>query len=409
MSECEGTSANAESRGRSSSSLDAMRTASAATNGTRTLHVERPRRISRSLLTQVQAGGGVPPARLRVGEYLAQWIKDYASGSVAPTTLASYTMIIRRHLTPALGHIPLARLTVQAIQGYISYKLSEGLSSTTLLHHHRLLHEALKHAVRWGLLTRNPAEWADPPRTQRTEMHVWDEEQVRMFLAEAKRSSAYYPLYLAAVLTGMRQGELLGLRWRDVNFALEAVTVQQTLYRLGGQQLWRPPKTASSRRTIALPPVLLAELRRTQTSQIELKRLLGDQYEVRDLVFCQQNGKPLHAHNITQRDFRRIIERAGLPHIRFHDLRHCHATHLLRTGTNPKVVSERLGHSTPSFTLSVYSHVLPGMQREAARRLEATLLGPDQAGGISGDLQKDSLERTPASEIPDTSGRDGGT
>lgn len=361
------------------------------------------------LLTQVQAGGGVPPTRLRVGEYLAQWIKDYAAGSVAPTTLASYSMIIRRHLTPALGHIPLARLTVQEIQGYLSHKLSEGLSSTTLLHHHRLLREALKHAVRWGLLIRNPAEWADPPRARRTEMHVWDEEQVRLFLAEARRSSACYPLYLAAVLTGMRQGELLGLRWLDVNFALETATVQQTLYRLGGQQLWRHPKTATSRRTIALPPGLLAELRRIQTAQIEFKRLLGAQYEVHDLVFCQPNGKPLHAHNITQRDFRRIIERAGLPRIRFHDLRHCHATHLLRTGTNPKVVSERLGHSTPAFTLSVYSHVLPGMQREAARWLEATLLGPDQAAGISRDLQNNPTERSPALETPDTSGRGGGT
>jgi integrase len=206
-------------------------------------------------------------------------------------------------------------------------------------------------------------------------MAVWDEEQVRLFLGEAKKSSAHYALYLMAVTTGMRQGELLGLRWRDVDFVLGTATVQQTFHRLGRKKLFRVPKTMTSRRTVELSPVLLGELRMLHRSQdiarLDLETADGDH----DLIFCQPTGEPLHAHNVTQRDFRRIITRAKLPRIRFHDLRHCHATYLLRQGEHPKVVQERLGHSTAAFTMSVYGHVLPGMPRDAARRLETRLLG----------------------------------
>lgn len=196
------------------------------------------------LLVQVQAGGGVPPTRLKLEDYLEQWLRDYAAGALAPSTLLSYTRIIRGHIIPALGKIPLSRLTPQAIQWYLSQTSSRGLSSTTALYHYRVLHEALRHAVRWGILIRNPVEFVNPPRRRRLEMQVWDEEQVRLFLAEAKRSSLYHSLYLAAILTGMRQGELLGLRWKDVNFAQAVASIQQTFYRLGSKLVFRGPKTA---------------------------------------------------------------------------------------------------------------------------------------------------------------------
>jgi len=206
-------------------------------------------------------------------------------------------------------------------------------------------------------------------------MRVWDEEQVRLFLAEAKRSSPYYRLYLAALLTGMRQGELLGLRWKDLGPTLHVASVQQTFYRLGRKQLFKEPKSARARRTVVLAETLISELHRLREEQAGRRDLMSDDYEDHDLVFCQPNGKPLHAHNLVRRDFRSVTMRAKLPRIRFHDLRHTHATHLLRHGVHPKVVQERLGHSTPAFTLAVYSHVLPGMQEEAVKRLEASLLG----------------------------------
>jgi integrase len=204
-------------------------------------------------------------------------------------------------------------------------------------------------------------------------MHVWDEEQVRIFLAEARRSSAYYALYVAALITGMRQGELMGLRWKDVDLVIGTASIQQTLYRLGKTVVTKEPKSARSRRTVALPSVLVNTLREVQAKQDAYRRDFGQAYEDYGLVFCQPNGRPLHAHNVTQRDFKRVAKTAGVPRIRFHDLRHCHATLLLQQGVHPKVVQERLGHSTISMTLDTYSHVIPGMQERAAADLEKRL------------------------------------
>ncbi len=345
------------------------------------------------VLAQVQAGGGIPPTRLHVGDYLDQWLNDCVRANLAPSTIRSYEDTVKKHIAPILGHMPLARLSAPVIQNYISRKLEQKLSTTRVRYHAAILNKALNHAVRWSLLVRNPMEFVELPRRRKPEMRVWDEEQVRMFLAEAKRSSANYVLYLTAILTGMRQGELLGLRWQDVNFLLGTATVQRTFYRLGKQQIVREPKTATSRRTIPLHPVLVEVLRQVKAAQAEHKRLLGPEYEDSSLVFCQPNGKPVHAHNIVQRDFRRVIKRAKVPRIRFHDLRHCHATHMLRVGVNPKIVQERLGHSTTAFTLSVYSHVLPGMQSEASKLVAERLLGTNQEPGIRQDWTDSGSEQ----------------
>ncbi len=346
------------------------------------------------LATQLNDGGPLPNTKQRTGEYLVQWLRDYAEvKNLSPATRRSYGDTLRAHLIPTLGHHRLKDLTAQVVETYLADKRRSGLSSTTVQYHFGVLHEALRHAVRKGLIARNPCDFVDRPRRDRTEMRYLDEEQVRLFLAEAKRSSPHYRLYLTALLTAMRQGELLGLRWRDVDFTLGAASVQQTFYRLGKQQLFKEPKSAKSRRTVALPPLLVKELRALREEQAELRRLFGPKYEDRDLVFSQPNGRPLHGHNITKRDLPRVLALKGLrkdllgkgvpeeslpkglPRIRFHDLRHSHASHLLRAGVNPKVVQERLGHSTPVFTLAVYSHVLPGMQDEAARAVEMRLLG----------------------------------
>ncbi len=208
-------------------------------------------------LTQLHDGLTLPTTKLRLGEFLEQWLRNYAAGAVAPTTLARYREIVRLHLTPSMGHVPLRRLAPQAIQGYFSQKLATGLSTTTVRHHANLLHEALAHAVRWGLLGRNPCDLVDPPRRARPEVRVLDEEQVRLFLAEARRSSPHYRLYLAALATGMRQGELLGLRWQDLDLTLGVASIQQTFYRLGKEQLFKEPKTPRARRTVAIPRVLV--------------------------------------------------------------------------------------------------------------------------------------------------------
>ena len=327
------------------------------------------------LVGQVTSGSLILSTKVRFGDYLEQWLRDYAEGRLAPTTLESYRATVRVHLTPDLGHIPLSRLSPQVIQGYLTRKLQSGLSTTSVRYHAAILHEALRHAVKWGLLAHNPVDRVDLPRRRRVEMRVWDEEQVRLFLAKAQGSSAHYPLYLAALITGMRQGELMGLRWIDIDLALGIASIQQTLYRLGKTVVTKEPKSARSRRTVALPPILVNILREVQATQDAYRRELGQTYEDCDLVFCQPNGRPLYAHNVTQRDFKRIMKAAGVPTIRFHDLRHCHATLLLQQGVHPKIVQERLGHSTISMTLDTYSHVLPGMQERAAADLEKRLFG----------------------------------
>ncbi len=353
------------------------------------------------LLTQIHGGATIAITRQRVAEYLEDWRRGHEP-HVAPTTAVSYRDTIRKHLAPVFGHVPLPRLSPQAIRDYITQKLAAGLSETTVRYHVFVLHEALQQAVRDGLLARNPCDLVQAPRKLRPQMQVLDEEQVRLFLAEAKRSSPHYRLYLAALTTGMRQGELLGLRWRDLELTLGVASIQQTFYRLGGskrdgrptQQLFKAPKTDRARRPVALPSMLVEELRVLRTEQQEQRRLFGSEYAADlDLVFCQPNGKPLHGHNVTRRDLQRVLELRGmreearsrgvpenalpkgLPRIRFHDLRHCHATLLLQQGVHPKVVQERLGHSTISMTLDTYSHVVPGMQEQAVQNLQSRLFG----------------------------------
>jgi integrase len=260
--------------------------------------------------------------------------------------------------------IPLSRLTPMAIDEWLIKMQQKKLSPATVHQAFRVLREALHQAVIWSLIPRSPAELVKAPRVPAKEMRVWDEEQVRLFLAEAKRSSRYYALYLLAILTGLRRGELLALRWQDVDWIFRRLSVKQTLVRMKREVIVREPKSPKSRRTVALPPVALEEL-----------KLLRKRQPGTELIFCQEDGKPIHAHNLTQRDFKGVIERAKVPRIRFHDLRHCHATLLLRQGVNPKVVSEQLGHSRVSLTLDLYSHILPGLQEEATLRLAERLLG----------------------------------
>lgn len=344
------------------------------------------------IVSAMQGGTWTPPVRTLLGDFLEQWLRDYATGAVGPVTMRNYTEIIRKQLTPKLGHVPLAQLSGQAIQGYLSGKLQD-YHPNTVHKHYRVLRQALGHAVKWGLLGRNPAAMADPPRLRRRDVNVWDEEQVRVFLAEARRASRLYPLFLTAIMTGMRQGELLGLRWTDVDLTLGVASVRQTFVRLGKRQIFKEPKTAAARRAIAVPATVVKALRELRALQDEDRRLLGAGYHDHGLVFCQATGKPLHAHNLVRRDFRRIQELRALreslrqqgvdeerlpkplPHITFHDLRHAHASYLARAGVPAKVAQERLGHATPQFTMAVYTHTLAGQQEAAAQAVEAHLLG----------------------------------
>ena len=323
--------------------------------------------------TTNKAGGTLTlPSRTTVGEFLQQWLRDYAEGAVRPTTLASYRLITDVHLTPSLGDVRLSKLSPQRITSYLTEKLTSGLSSTTVRHHFMLLHKVLDSAVKWGHLSANPCDRCDPPRQAEFEATVLDSEQSRLFLGKAKKSP-YYGVYLFAAL-GLRAGEILGLRWEDVSLSLGSFTIKQTFYRLGKEQLFKAPKSRASRRTIPLPQEHLTVLRRIQDEQKAHKEAFGNAYQDHGLVFCQPNGKPLHLHNLVGRDFRPLLKEAKLPRLRFHDLRHSAASILIAMGVDVVTVSHLLGHgSGAGFTLKQYAHLLKGTTEGAISKLEASL------------------------------------
>lgn len=287
---------------------------------------------------------------------------------------------MRLHLIPALGFLPLLALQPHHIQKYYANALESGrrdskggLSARTVHKHHRILYEALRHGVKHGVVIRNVAEAVDPPRPVNKEMVMIGPSDVRLILDSAKETP-YYPALFTAVYTGLRRGELLGLRWCDVDLNLATLSIVQTLQQLrGGKYVVGEPKSRRGRRQIALSPSLAILLREHRARQEDVRRLLGKPLTPTDLVFSHPCGAPLRPNTIT-RAFRRISESLGLQGARLHDLRHAHATVMLQQGIHPKIVSERLGHSSVAITLDTYSHVVPGLQEAAAQRFEEALL-----------------------------------
>lgn len=332
-----------------------------------------------ALLARIEEGTHIKPSKLTVAQYLEEWLRDYVTINTSPRTQYRYTEIVRIHLTPALGSIPLKGLQARHIQCYYTQALESGhrkrqggLSPQTVQYHHRVLFEALKHAVKQGILVRNVAEAVDAPRGTRREIAVLSPDDVNRFL-EAAKVSPYYNIFFTAVYTGLRRGELLGLRWCDVDLDLGLLSVVQTLQHIqGGEHIFKEPKSKSGRRQIALPPSL-AILLREHRKQEEGTRISADNpLTPTDLVFSHPDGSPIRPNSVT-RAFRKLALSIGLDGVRFHDLRHAHASLMLRQGVHPKIVSERLGHSNITMTLEIYSHVLPGLQEAAALRFEEGL------------------------------------
>ena len=324
------------------------------------------------LLHQRDSGIDAPPGKITVSEYLNRWLDDYARPNTAPKTHMRYEEVIRLHLVPVLGSIPLAKLRPLHIQEAYRRALAKGLSPRTVLHCHRVLREALKHALKWQLIARNPADAAEPPRFERREIKALPPEDLRRILTAAD-DTPYGTLVHLAATTGLRRGELLGLRWQDVDLETGMIHVRQTAQRLPGQGItFRPPKTHRSSRPVSISPSTVERLRQHRRGQLEERMALGPDYEDHDLVLATPLGMPNDPGNL-RRAWGRIVKAAGVDSMRFHDLRHAHATLLLQQGVHPKVVSERLGHAGVAITLDTYSHVLPGLQEEAAEKLDRVL------------------------------------
>ncbi|MBA7648150.1 putative prophage phiRv2 integrase [subsurface metagenome] len=331
------------------------------------------------LLHQLNNGTLIRPGKTTLAEYLEKWLKDYARPNLSPRGFERYQGIITKHIIPALGGIPLTQLKPEHLQRYYSEKLSGGrcdgkgaLNPTTVSHHHTCLHRALKMALKWGLINRNPADAVTPPRPQHSEMHTMNEDDMTKFF-EAAKATPYYVLFYEALFTGMRRSELLALRWCDVDFIFSQVYVNRSLHHLkDGSYIFTQPKSAKSSRTIALSPSAILLLKEHKEKQKGTRAMLGIPLKDDDLVFSTLEGKPLRPNTVT-RAWTMLAARCGLKPIRLHDARHTHASLMLKQGIHPKVVQERLGHASIQMTLDTYSHVAPGLQEAAAKSFDRML------------------------------------
>jgi len=324
------------------------------------------------LLHQLDTGAMVKPGKTTLAEYLNRWLVDYAKPNLSPRGFERYESIVRVHLAPSLGSILLTQLRPEHLQKHYTAKLNNGLRARTVRYHHVVLHKALQTALKWGLVSRNVADGVDIPRARRGEMQTWDEGEMSHFLEVAK-DSQYYALFYTALFTGMRRSELLALRWQDIDFIYSQIYVSRGLHHLkDGSYIFTPPKSERGRRTIALPPSAFMVINEYRKSKEAERLLLGIPLADDDLMFSTIEGLPLRPNTVS-RAWAMLAARCGVKVIRFHDARHTHASLMLKQGIHPKIVQERLGHSTIAITLDTYSHVAPGLQEAAAQSFDEAM------------------------------------
>jgi len=322
------------------------------------------------------AGTYVQPTKETVKEYFENWIAQKAN-HVRGGTLKGYHVITYTHVIPKLGNLTLKELKPHHLE-YLytsSMKGDRPLSPRSVTHIHRMIHDALEHAVRIELIPKNPSKSVKPPRCSRPELEVWDEYQLVDFL-DAAKDDAFYGVFLILATSGMRVGECLGLKWQDINLSSGRVSINRTYSKAFKGHEFREPKTRSSIRNIPLPTQTIHFLTQHKEQQRILKKEMGESFNSLGLVNCSRNGTPIDPRNLA-RHWARIIKRTNLQRIRMHDLRHTHATLLLKGNVHVKVVSERLGHSSVDITMDTYSHLLPGMQETAVTTFERMMNVPN--------------------------------
>lgn len=307
------------------------------------------------------------PTDETVASYFESWLQQKKQ-YVRPGTYNMYAWVVNYHLVPRLGVVKLSKLTPQHLLAAYDEMQEDGLSPQTAKHVHKILNDGLETAVKWGMVDTNVAKLVKAPKVPKKEMRVWDEKQLAQFFREFT-NERYYTLFLVAATTGMRRGEVLGLKWGDIDFEKKKLSVRRAYVRGYDGYTFQEPKTAAGVRTIALPEQTIKALKKHRRWQLA-DRLAVEHYENQDLVFCQRNGDPLTPQQLEGVWYYFFRKKTKLPYIRFHDLRHTHASLLLKAGVHPKVVSERLGHSSVTITLDRYSHLLPGLQEAAAAKFD---------------------------------------
>jgi integrase len=326
---------------------------------------------SARLISAINGGSYLEPSKTTLTQFLDRWLDDVKS-RVSPRTHERYGEIVRKNIIPALGAVFLNKLRPAQISAAYSNALTSGrrdgkggLAPTTVVYMHRLIKQALGQAVRWELLARNVADAVDPPKIERGSLTTYDMTQTVKLLVGLRGSRLRLPVLLA-VMCGLRRGEIVALRWSHIDLAAGKMTVLESAEQTAAGIRYKPPKSGRGR-TVALSAMVITELRQHRLVQAEELLRLGVRQSDQTFLYTRQDGEPVQPRSLSQM-WSEIT--TTLPRIRFHDLRHAHATHMLAAGVHPKVASERLGHSRVGITLDLYSHVLPGMQEDAAARVD---------------------------------------
>lgn len=330
------------------------------------------------ILTEIRSGAFVDSSRLTVAQYAEKWLA-HASANLSPVSAEDYRRVFSLYVLPYLGSLPLAKLTPLHLQEHYQRLLTRGrqrgtggLSGTTVAHVHTILHRALEQALRWQLLPRNPADAVDPPRPDTEEACALTPEETAQLLEVARGTSLYLPV-LIALGSGLRRGEVMGLRWEDLDLDAGVLRVARAAKRTQeAGTFYAAPKTRKSRRTMTLPSTLVEELVREKGRQAQKKLALGPAYQDHGLVCCQDDGRPRPPGWLTD-TFRPLARRAGFPDVTFHSLRHTQASQLGLAGVPPHALRDRMGHSSITITLDLYSHVFPSMERETGAKAEEVL------------------------------------
>jgi integrase len=324
------------------------------------------------LISKANRGEFAEYENMRVGEFLKLWLEQYCKHNLKSSTYANRKNLIEARIIPKIGHYQIEDLKPIHFSKFYNELHDHGYSSDYIHTMHSVLRTAFRYAVKWQLASKYMMENVDAPKLNKTkQLQTWTLEQASTFLKFTEKIENDYRhiIYVLAIFTGMRKGEILGLRWSDIDFENRKLQVVQTVYKaLKNAPAIQSTKTAGSMRSISIPENVIQELKIHKRKQLELRFKFGKAYQNNDLVCPRLDGSPMDPRAVNEH-FSECVKKSKLPKIRFHDLRHTHATIMLKLGEHPKVVSERLGHKDVNITLNTYSHVLPDMQEDAAKRL----------------------------------------
>lgn len=319
-------------------------------------------------LRELDKGMIIEDKIMNFGEYLDFWLKNSCKDKLSINTYEEYELKVNKHIKPYLGNTKLDKLKPLQIQNFYTLKMEKGLSERTIISFHKIIHRALEQAVKWQIISINVSNGVDKPKAKKRKNQVLNEKEVKELLEKAKNTRLYIPIVLGTY-TGMRRGEILGLTWDNIDLIKGSIVVEKTLSSTKKGLVFTATKTETSNRRIAISKNVIEALKRNRINQQKNKMRLGNLYKDNNLVCCKENGEFLNPKNFS-RDFHNLVVNSKIKNIRFHDLRHTHASLLVKLGVHPKEISTRLGHSDISITMNLYSHIYEETDQETANVFE---------------------------------------